>query len=393
MNIRIIKNGYVKGNRYGNHIIEKEFSDSKYEGIRTVRYYEYNPEKNVKIELLPKKTKYDIFITKCLDKTNQLLYYATISDALPEKQKINLCTYNMDTGESKVIYSYQEDISQYVDYKRIRLFVLNEFYLLFQNEYIRYNLTETIKGYFEFEQFLYQVETGKMIQIMDENLHSNGIENIKVMENNICVLKTGFNLIKDERYKHLSKEEVSFEKISFVNLGQLVSDILLMKKDIVIDTVDQAYYNETFPYTAVKGDYVVYSKVDMNKEEEQVVFYNTRTKESTICINKNVTKEDDLAWSYLLEETPYIRLKAKNGTQFYNLLKNKVDISFNEDSRVETAVNDVFIVTEERKKLFGKKNKSVAVYKYPDKELLHREKGEYLGYIAKGKDNIYIFMS
>ena len=134
----------------------------------------------------------------------------------------------------------------------------------------------------------------------------------------------------------------------------------------------------------------MYSKVKIENHEEQVIFYNTETKEITTCINQNIYSEDDLAWSYVIGSTPYIRLKIKGGTQFYNLIKNKVDISFMEEQKVETVVNDMFIVSERKKHLIGKEKPLIGVYRYPDITLLHRTAGEHLDCIAADRNSVYI---
>ena len=392
MNIRIIKNAHkIKGHLYnGSFILEKEYEPSEYEGINTVRYFMYKPEENERIELLSGKKKYDVYKIKCLDKKIDNLYFTTITEAGNENQSITMYRYNISSKETEAIYSVKEHISEYNNYKRTRVFVLNDFYMLFQNEYIRYNLTETYNGYFEFDQFLYCIKDEKRVPVVDDDLRTNGIENIKLFDNNKCLIKTGFNLITDERYSKMEKNEVSFERISFVNLGQLVSEILLSKGNIAVDTIDQAFYTETFPYDVVKGKYIIYSKVEIEKHQEQVIFYNTETKETTTCINQNIYSQDDLAWSYVIGQTPYIRLKIKGETRFYNLIKNKVDISFSAEKKVETVVNDMFIVSGRKKHFIGKERPNIAVYRYPDLTLLHQEKGEYMGCIATDRSSVYI---
>ncbi len=394
MNIRIIRNAQkLKGNVYnGNFILEREFEPSEYEGINLIRYYLYDADKNEKTELLADKKKYDILKVKTLNKASGKLYFSAISDEPSDNKNITLYRYDVESETLETLYRYSDDISQYSEYKRIRVFILNEFYLLLQNEYVRYNLTETYKGYFEFEQYLYCIKEDKLVVITDENLRTNGIESIKLLKNNMCVIKTGYNLLQDERYKKLSKSEASYEKISFVNLGQFVSEVLLMQKDIMLDTIDQAYYTETFAYIAVKGNYIVYSKFKINDNEEEVIFYDYETKKTMLCINKNVYGIEDLAQSYIIGNVPYIRLTSQTGTQFYNLISNQVDIKFPENVVVETVVNDMFIVSGKRKQFIGKEKNTVAVYRYPDKELLHQEKGNYIGCIAKNKANVYILI-
>ena len=392
MNIRIIKNAHkIKGHLYnGSFILEKEYEPSEYEGINTVRYFIYKPEDNERIELLSGKKKYDIYKIKSLEKKIDNLYFTTITDTDGGSQSITMYRYIISSKDVVPVYSVKENINEYNNYKRTRVFVLNDFYMLFQNEYIRYNLTETYHGYFEFDQFLYCIKDENKVPVVDENFRINGIENIKLFDNNRCIIKTGFNLITDERYSKMEKNEVSYEKINFINLGQLVSEILLSKSNIAIDTIDQAFYTETFPYVAVKGKYIVYSKVELEIHQEQVIFYNTETRETTTCINPNIYCKDDLAWSYVIGQTPYIRLNTKGEIKFYNLIKNKVDISFSEEKRVETVVNDMFIVSGRKKRLIGKDKPTIAVYRYPDLTLLHQENGEYMGCIATDRSNIYI---
>lgn len=392
MNIRIIKNAHkLRGNVYrGKSILEKEFAPSEYEGINFVQYFLYDVEANQKRELLPNIKKYDILRIKKLDKNSDDLYFTTISDNADDNKKITLHRYNILTEEIFDIYSYEDDIIQYNNYKRIRVFILNEFYILLQNEFIRYNLTETYKGYFDFEQFLFCIKDQKLIEIMDENFKANGIDSIKMLPNNMCVIKTGFSLIRDERYKLLEKNQVSVERISFANIGQLVSDILLMQKNLVLDTIDQAYYTETFSYMVAKGEFIVYSKYKIDLKEEEVIFYNYETKDTKICINKNVENEQDLAWNYIIGHTPYIRLRSKSGARFYNMEQNKTDIVFPDDVKVETVVNDLFIISGNRRTFWGKAVPTIEVYSYPDRRLIHKEKGEYIGCIATDRANIYI---
>lgn len=130
--------------------------------------------------------------------------------------------------------------------------------------------------------------------------------------------------------------------------------------------------------------------MEPENHQEQVIFYNTETRETTTCINPNIYCKDDLAWSYVIGQTPYIRLNTKGEIKFYNLVKNKVDISFSEEKKVETIVNDMFIVSGIKKRLIGRDRPTIAVYRYPDLALLHQETGEYMGCIATDRSSIYI---
>lgn len=394
MNIRIIKNADTfRGSILHNKkIFQIEEFPSDYEGIKVVKNYLYDVEHNRRIEIAPEIKKYDIFHIKKLDYNSEFIYFTTIEDDNTQNKKVKLIKYNIETTDKEVIYSMEDDLSQYNDYKRTRVFIINAFYIFIQNEFIRYNLTEDYKDYFEFEQFLYSIKDDKLVSVVDDNLRTNGIDKIKVIEDNLCVIKTGFSLIKDKRYNILNKDEVSVEGISFINLGHFVSDILLMQKNIVLDTIDQAYFTETFAYVAVKGDFVVYSKVKNKIHEEEVVFYNYKTKDTKICINPNVFEEKNLANTYVIGRTPYLKLRNVKGTQFYNLSKNKVDIIFPVEDEVEAVIGELFIVSNKKKKVVRKDVDYIVVYQYPQLKLLHREKGAFKGVMATSNDNIYILV-
>lgn len=394
MDIRIIKNAHpLKGSVYNNkYIFEIEYEPSDYTSIRMVRYFMYDVENNRRKELLPERKKYDVLKIKKLKSNPDLLFFSEIVDDGSNRQKINLCKYDLKNETLDVLYEYDDDLSEYNEDKKVRVFILNEFYMLFQIEYLRENLAGNYKGYFEFEQFLYCVIDKNSVPIKDNNFKMNGIENIKLMSNNMCLIKTGFNLLKDERYEKLEKSELSLEKIAFVNIGQLVSEILLMQKHIYMTVIDQAFHTETFPYAVIKGNHIVYSKLNTQTHEEEIIFYNMDTKETNVCINENVYKESDLAWSYVIEKTPYIRIDGDFGTQFYNLKTNKVDIKFTENLKVENIVNDLFLVSGKKKSLLGKESHMTYVYRYPDKELIHYEKGEYIGCIATDRHSVYILV-
>lgn len=393
MNIRIVKkSGCLKGIILNNGLLmETVYSSSKYENINSVQYFFYDCENNTKEEMLPGIEKYEVFKIKNMKKTSLEIFYTTIEELENGKVRITLNKFNIEKQESSHIYSYDDEIVQYTDYKRIRIFILNEFYILVQNEYIRYNLTETYKDYLEFEQFLLSVKDQKLIPVLDENLKRNGIERIKTISENLCVIKTGFSLMKDKRYSILDKNEVSVEGISFVNLSQLVSDIILGQKNIAFDTIDQAYYTDTFSYISVKEKYIVYSKVKTKTHEEEVVFYNYEKKESKICINQNVYEEKDLARTFIISKTPYIKIENDKGTSFFNLEKNKFDITFENNVKIETVLNNLFIVTKEKKKLIGKDTSYIYVYQYPEMKLLLKEKSRYCGKMKSNKGDLYIF--
>lgn len=395
MNIKILKNtqefnGILLKN---NNVLETKYSKSQFSGVNSVKYFLYNLDSNTREEILPKIKKFNII--KIIDASwdSRYIYFTNGIPNDREKIEINIIKYDYLTNEHEIIYSFVDDINILPKEKQIKLFILNDSYLIFQSAYLKSNNSETFEDFLDFELFLLSIKENKEIKIIDENLTNNGIDDIVSISETQSVIKTGYSLLHNYRFNYLEKEEVCVEGICITNIQQLISDLLLVNNNIVIDTIDQAYYNKSFPYVLVKGNYLIYSAFNFETNEEEIFFYNYITKETRTCINQNVNDIDDLAQPYVIDNNPYIRLNNKKGTEFFNLNRAKIDIKFDQDVCVNDVINNIFIVSRIIKKRFFKKYKNVlSIYKYPQLNLLHQEKASYLGSISKDEDNIYIFV-
>lgn len=390
--LRIVKNAEgVNGVMLSNQcVLMIEDSEAKIQGFTYQRYYMYNLEKNTKIEIAPNIPKLNIIKIHDINKHPQFIYFSNFDNREDGIVEIRIFRYSISEKICKKIYSIEDEFDKYDNYQITRVFVLNEFYMLIQNEILRSNLAQTYESYLDFELFMFNILQNETIKVVDENLVSNGILDIKLISENVCVIKTGFSLLKEQRYKKLEKDEVSVESISVVNLGQLVSDIIISKNNIVMDTIVQTFYTDTIPYIKVNGEYLVYSKYNFELNEETVVYYNYSTKESQVCLNKNDSENIKLANTIIFNKKPYLKLETAKGIEFYNVEDKKTDFIFNSEDRFELAINDIIIGTSVKNALFGKKKSFINVYKYPGLSLVHKEKGKYIGCIADAKGVFYI---
>lgn len=389
--LRIVKNaegvnGVVLSNQC---VLLIEETEEKLENYTYQKYFMYNLENNTKIELAPNIPKLNIVKIKDINRFSEFVYFSNFH--LDEENiEIRIFRYSIKEKNCKNIYTITDKFEKYKNNQQTRVYVLNEYYLLIQNEILRKNLTESYEGYLDFELSMYNILQQETIKIVDENLNSNGIADIKLISGNVCVLKTGYSLLKEDRYRLLEKEEVSVESISFVNLGQLVSDIIISKTNIVMNTIDQAFYTDTIPYFKVKGDYLIYSKYNFEQKEETVVYYNYTEKKKYVCINKSESEEIKLANTIIFNKKPYIMVDTAQGIEFYNILDKKTDFIFNNHGKFEYAVNDTIIGSSIKKGLFGKNREYISVYKYPGLSLVHSEKGKFIGCITDGFGKTYI---
>jgi len=390
MNLKLIKNAenvedsILLGN---DKILVKEYFDSKYPGIRQAKYYIYNLTTNEKYEILPKFFKLDIFRIVDAGKRKEYVYFVQYNN---HDGVFNFVRYDYKTKKILVLYTIHEDIKKFYTDKKLSIFVLDESNIIVQTEKLRRNLSDNYEGYFDFELMLYMSKEGKSYTVVDENFVNNGISDMIPVSDNLLAIKTGFSLLEDDRYQILDKFEVSVESVSLVNTKQLISDLIINQNSIIMDNIDQAYYKQTIPYISASGDYLIYSKIDNETREESIFFYNTVNKTVLTCINKDITNAKKLAQPLVIHNKPYIRVNKSKKTEFLNLKNKKIELSFASDKIINDICGDIFIITEQKKGLFGNIKNYICVYKYPTMAILHSEKGEYRYSLYDG-DSLYIF--
>lgn len=395
MDIKVLKNCENYKNRLLSEgiVLQTAETESRYDGISKIRYIIFDIDSNTRKEILPQIDKYNLGIIKNVSVNSEYIYFFNCTDIENDKVHINLLRYNYITEQTESMFTFEDEITIYAAVKRLKIFVLNDFYLIVQHEYLKSNMHDTYAGFFEYRSFLYNYKDQQFYSIVDENMVANGIYDMLPISENLCIMKTGFNLLEDSRYLEMEKDEVSVESVSFVNIGQLISDILIMQTNITVDTVEQSYYNKTIPYIELSDGYLIYSVVDNFEKSEEVIFYNINTKETANCINKNVYKLSDLAKHFIIGGEPYICISKETGTEFVNLKKAKIEFKFDSRLSLETVINNVFILSGVSEKgIIRKPAPFLEAYGFPQQNLILHEKGECFDYMSYG-DILYLFLN
>ena len=392
MNLRLIKNA---GNTAWNEmlardvILETTYENSRYPEIRQVRYFIYNVAENERYEVMPKTRKLDIFKIRDTDLERKYLYF---TQYIPREDLFQIIRFEWQTQKSTVIYEFEEAIDNFFYEKKLSVFVLNENNVLLQTEHLRRNMSDNYEGYFDFSLTLYNRTEEKNYQVIDDNLTRNGITELLPVTDTMCVIKTGYSLFEDHLYEILDKMEVSVESVYLVNIQQLVSDLILEQNGIVMDSLDQAYYRQTIPYIKTDDDYIIYSKIDNETNEENLNFYHVPSKRIISCINRGVVAPERMAKPVIIKHKPYIRLDRTRKTDFLNLYTKQVELSFPAEQTVHQVLEDLFIISESKRGLFGKEKQYLCVYKYPAMTILHSEKCGYENALMKD-EILYLFIS
>ncbi len=394
MNIKILKSSQnFKGIMLKeNKVMEIKYHKSQFQDINSVKYYLLDLETNNREEILPKIKKFSIMNIEESYMNSDYILFSSIVQSEKNNTEIQLYKYYYLDNEYEKIYSVYDDIELYPHKKKIRIFPLNDNYILLQYENLKATSINKEKGFFGFEQKLINTKEKTEQEIFDKNLKNNGVEKILPISNTHSIIKTGYSLFKDDLYKKISEEEACVESISIINTQQLISDIFLLGDDLLQEVIAHAHYSTSFTPIKVIEDYLIYSSINFTTREEIINFYNFQNKESTNCRNQNVNITEDIAKSYVIDNMPYIKLNTERGSEFFNIKRGKVDIIFDKNVTVEEYINNIFIVSKTINKTFKRNKNILSIYKYPGMTLLHEEKGEYSGCINEDNENINVFV-
>lgn len=397
MDIKIVQNSRLLSGQYlkGDYVLETVQEESEYENIPKSRLFLYHVKDNIKEEIAPNLPKYHIGGIYNINKNSDYIYFLSILEdkKMDGKKEFLLVRYHIFERTEETIYFFEDDIEQYRFHCQIKCFVFDDAYLLLQKAVRTWNISKTYSGFFQYDLKLCNLEDGTVCEVQDENLNKNGIDSMYAVSDTMAVLKNGFSLLPDCRYNIFEKEEVSVESISLINIRQFVSDLMIEKSNITLDVIDQAFYNRTFPYVFVSGEYVTYSAVNLETKEEEVCFVHCDTRESKTCINQNVIRMTDLASPFVIDNTPYLLMSAEKENNFVNLNTRNTDFSFSDNLTLQTVENHFVILTGKELKGFIKKTEVpfFEVYAMPREKLLLKEKGEYLFSIYTENDELYVF--
>lgn len=384
MEIRIIKNapGVVYEDVSEGIVLQVTEGKNSMGELISKRYELFFVNSNQKEEIEPEIPKYYLWDIVSLSRPKTYIYFTSCAMKDKGRMEVNLYRYSWEQKEAELVYTTMDDLFLYPEQKKTRIFVLDENYLLLQNMYLKTNGTETYQGFFDFELMLYSIKEQKSFLVTDQYLLQAGISFMGPVEKNICAIKTGYNLLRNNGFHYLNSTEMVVENIGFVNIKQMISDILLKQKNIYIDIIDQVKGDKTIPFCKVEKGYLIYSRVSKEGSEE-VIFYHYEDKEVNACIFPNVHKIEDLSRPCLLKGMPCILLENKKGAQLYNLKKEKKEFVFGNDTQVKEILQDLIVVeTRHKRKLLKNAYYTVDVYQYSDRAMLVNEKGNFGAAIA-----------
>ncbi len=393
MDVRIIKNSIPAqyDSAIGDIVLQISEGNQKIGEITSKKYTLFYVDSNVREELAPDIIKYHIWSIRNL--CPQLPYFYFTNCMIKNKNNVIIRLYRYHTVEKtfEIIYEVEDNISLYLHQKKTKIFLLDENYILIEHQYLKSNETDSYQGFLDFELFLYSMKEQRAFTITDDNFLQGGIFDIFPISKNICAIKIGYDLLEDRRFEKLKEKEIAVESIGFVNIKQMISDILVKQNNIFIDIVDQVKGGKTIPCFQVKDEYLIYSRVSRDGQEE-VIYYNYNTKEAKACINTSVFELTDLAKAYISNGKPYILTETKKGLRLYNIIEEEIEWMFEKDSVLKELTDDWIVVEVKKKRLFRKAYSMVQVFQCSIKKVIVQERGHFFKLFHPKEDKLYLFI-
>lgn len=352
----------------------------------------YDITENRKEEIVPNIAKYQIWDIRVLQSPEGCCYFTGCHVIEKDQIKVELYRYQEESKKVELLYEEKENILIQNSQKKTVLFVLNENYLLIQYMYVKSNEVENYSGFLDFELKLYSIKEEKAFSVTDVWLSQLGIEQMQIVAKNICAIKTGVNLLEENRYQFLSEREVFPERIGFLNIQQMISDILLKQKNIYMDIIEETKWDKTLLNMRVEEGVLMYSRLSLEEQKEEVIFYNYESKKIDICENMGVSELEQIADTCVIGKVPYIRRKTEEGTYFYNVRKGSSDIFFGKEKQIKEMAHGIAVLEEVKKKvLFFPERRICEVYKLPEKERLLQEKSGVNCVMIPDKETVLLF--
>lgn len=359
-----------------NQILEKEYQNSPYDMIDYVRYYIYDTNSNERMELLPKLQKLNAFRIVDAQYKSDNIYFTQYLDT---DQIIHIIRYNVKNGTAKKIYTIKENLEDLIQSRTTTFFILNENALIIESKSQKDPSLSDVQGFYSIEAFLYMIQEKKSYTIVDENFIHNGISDMFALSDNKVVMKLGYDLLTEKRYEHLKKAEASVESINIVNVSQFISDLTLQQTGLVLDSIDQTYFSQTIPRICVEDHFIIYTKIDLETFHEYTYFYDYDNKDRYCCLNKNFQKTRKYTKAKVIGSKPYVRMDKSQKKEFFNLKSKKIDFTVENSQQINAILNDLLVITEEKKLRFNRVKEYINIYRYPSMDLLYSEKGSYRG--------------
>lgn len=330
----------------------------------------FNPVTNERFEVMPEVPKYDLAAIRFGVGEHDYIVFTSARIVCDEKVEIDYYWYFCENDSASVIYTQTVGLFQLGGQVRLKVFVLDENYCLFQTAFLSNKDPQ-------YELVLHDVKNNKNLSIENPLLLSAGMDQIIALGGNQCAVKFGN------------------AKIGLINVKQFVSDMVLGLKNIYIDILDEGTETVLLPNLRKCDANLLYSKMDTLNNSEEIIIYDYENKVKKVRFNSSVVSDSALNDTYMINGVPYILKITDKSTRLVNLNTQKTEIRLNADVRLRFVYGDLLVTQRHIRKMsfMRKENDYIEVFRFPDlHHAVFKTRGTYVDCVVHF-DDLLIFTS
>lgn len=354
------------------------------------KYVLVDVDSNSKQEIMPDTDKYGIYEFTDVTCSHDYVYFTTAVRNSTDDITVSIIRYSIANANGEIIHTENYYLSELYK-KKVKVIIADKDYLIIQTQNVMSSKSDA--EYLKMNDiYLYNIADQTRAQISDSFLAQSGIDCIIPVDGNICAIKIGTSNLEYKLYGMHDELCREHEAIGMVNFRQLLSDLVLKKEQVVIDILDESTENTTFPHMKLMENCIIYSKVDLTAQKEEIIAYDYSNNVTKVRVNDNVRVSD--SWrTYLINDTMYYLQVDERSTKLINLNTQKCEWKLGSDYKVKYIKNDIIVVAKHvGRKLFLKEKNYIFVYRFPDiQNYVLREKAVCAGCAESGDDNFLIF--
>ena len=347
-------------------------------GFPADKIFILNPETSREREVAPDRNKF--FNDDVIYASNQR-DYIIFSTAEKKEDKIILkyYLYRLEDDSEGFLYEMVMDVESFGFTEKVKVFVLDEFNLLFQ-----------IERNGEFELNLYSADTGKITMIDTPQFVEKGIHAMYPIADNKCIVHVGTPVLA-ETIRPGDPDALTGESIGIVTVNQMISELSINMGNNFIRIIEECREGTTIPYVRLDGHRLLYALHYIEDNKEDIIIFDTTTKAKTIRINSRAVNITELQNTFVSDGIPYVVVGTDKKTKkIIDLNTQKTVMTLESGDDVVFVYEDIAILSGEKKKLFGQPADCVEAYIFPEiyTDQVMSTKGKYIDCLVNGEDLI-----
>lgn len=362
MNIRLIKDLHEGiflpvNDRFIEQIVGMNTLDNDYPNLKI---YIYDPDTNVKFEVMPEVSKQDISKIDYALNDRDYIIFASSHDVAGEVY-VDFYAFDIESRLGKCIYTASTKTDDDMDKVKFACFGLTKDYCLIQEK-------RSLEDKTEYTPWLIDLRESKRKRIETALLKDEGITDMYPISKGKCAIKIGS------------------KNIGIMHNNQFVSDMNLGLDVFYTNLITEADPGIDMPTMKVTESFIAADKINHATDTQDIIIYDVKNKVTKVRQCSLSDGYADISNLILCDGVPYFYKEDNEETIIINMDTMKEESRFKKSQKIGYFNSDTLVVKAKNKALFSKSNNSIQVFKFPQKQLIYKHRGRLRSCIMRGED-------